>query len=256
VKPNKLWIVYGWDVDCQDALRAMRARVAVNRSGTSPTTTVDRNKGTDMHWLDPDHLPEITGTVDRFLINPHGAVDGMLLDDGTEIHFPPHLSTQLLAAVKPGTEVWIRGVRPRGVDMVAAVSLETADGKQVTDHGPPKDQDADKKPTPDIREPMGVEGIVQRVLHGPKGEARGALLEDGRIIRIPPHAAAALSDELTPGRRLAARGDGVTNPLGTVVAAKAIGASLSALQPVEPKKPPEQRPPRPPGRRKEQELAR
>lgn len=213
-----------------------------------------------MHWLDPDHLPEITGTVDRFLINPHGAVDGMLLADGTEVHFPPHLSAQLLAAVKPGAQVWIRGVRPRGVEMFAAVALETADGKQVTDDGPPKDQDGPKKPSSDIREPMGVEGIVRRVLHGPKGEPRGALLEDGRIVRIPPHAAAALNDKLTPGRRLAARGDGVTNPLGTVVAAKSIGASLTALRPLEPKKPHEPRKshdhkPRPPGRRKEHELA-
>ena len=27
-----------------------------------------------MHWIDPAHLPETKGTVDRFLINPHGDV--------------------------------------------------------------------------------------------------------------------------------------------------------------------------------------
>ena len=42
-----------------------------------------------MHWLDPDDLPEITGTVARFLLNPHGETDGMILADGSEVHFPP-----------------------------------------------------------------------------------------------------------------------------------------------------------------------
>lgn len=25
-----------------------------------------------MHWIDPDHLPKIVGTVDQFLVNRHG----------------------------------------------------------------------------------------------------------------------------------------------------------------------------------------
>ena len=43
-----------------------------------------------MHWIDPDHLPEITGTVDQFLVNKHGEADGFLLTDGEEVHVPPH----------------------------------------------------------------------------------------------------------------------------------------------------------------------
>jgi hypothetical protein len=54
---------------------------------------------------------------------------------------------------------------------------------------------------------------------------------------MPPHTAEALYDSPAPGHKLAARGEGLTNALGTVVAAKEIGASLSALHPVEPKKP-------------------
>jgi hypothetical protein len=40
-----------------------------------------------MHWLDPDYLPEISGIFERFLINPHGDADGMILADGSEVHF-------------------------------------------------------------------------------------------------------------------------------------------------------------------------
>ena len=53
-----------------------------------------------MHWLDPDFLPEVSGTFDRFLLNSHGDADGMLLIDGTEVHFPPHISAELRAAIR------------------------------------------------------------------------------------------------------------------------------------------------------------
>jgi hypothetical protein len=79
--------------------------------------------------------------------------------------------------------------------------------------------------------------LCDRSCMGPKGEKRGALLEDGRIVRMPPHTAESLHDKLAPGHKLAARGDGLTNALGTVVAAKEIGVSLTALHPVEAKKP-------------------
>jgi hypothetical protein len=199
-----------------------------------------------MHWIDPAHLPETKGTVDRFLINPHGDADGMLLKDGTEVHFPPHMSKPVVAALKPGDPVKVRGVRPRGVDMVAAVSLQVGDATPIVDHGPPKedhghkkdgDHKSEKKPGPDKHKRTDVEGVVKRVLHGPKGEKHGALLEDGRIVRLPPHAAASLHDKLAPGHKLAARGASLTNALGTVVDAHEIGASLSALHAVEPKKP-------------------
>ena len=156
-----------------------------------------------MHWLDPDHLPETQGIADRFLLDPHGKADGLLLKSGQQVHFPPHMSAKAVAAIKLGSAVKIRGVRPRGADLVAAVSLEAADGTTIVDHGPPKpegDHEADKLPPPDGRKPMDAEGVVRHVLHGPKGEARGALLEDGRIVRMPAHTAAALHPTLAPGQ--------------------------------------------------------
>jgi hypothetical protein len=61
-----------------------------------------------MHWIDPDYLPEITGTVDQFLVNKHGEADGFLLTDGGEVHVPPHLSSRLLRDVRTrrGQSAW------------------------------------------------------------------------------------------------------------------------------------------------------
>jgi hypothetical protein len=193
-----------------------------------------------MHWIDPAHLPETKGTVDRFLINQHGDAHGLLLAGGKEVHFPPHMSKLVVAALKPGDHVKVRGVHLRGLDMVSAVSLQAGDATPIVDNGPPKEEGAhkgEKKPKPEPHKPVDVEGVVKHVLHGPKGEKRGALLEDGTIVRMPPHAAESLHDKLAAGHKLAARGGRLTNALGTVVDAHEVGVSLSALHPVEPKKP-------------------
>ncbi len=199
-----------------------------------------------MHWIDPDHLPKTEGTVDRFLINPHGEIDGILLASDVEVHVPPHLSSEIRAVVKPGAAITVYGVRPRHAEMIAAVAIEAGSGQRIVDNGPPKEKHGghDKKehdrPKHDARAPyapMEAEGTVRRSLHGPKGETRGVLLEDGRIIRIPPHEAQECEPLLRLGACLAARGPGLTVDGATVIDAKELGASAASLKPVRPKKP-------------------
>ncbi len=199
-----------------------------------------------MHWLDPDHLPETTGTLGRFLLNPHGETDGMILTDGTEVHFPPHMAAEIRAAVRPGEIVKVRGARPRAADMIAAVAIESMTGERIVDHGPPNhDKKKDKKEAHDPatkieRRKMGAAGVVERALHGPKGEVRSALLQDGTIVRFPPHEAAAIGGLLSPGAYLVALGEGLVTELGTVIDALEIGATKDSIRPIKPKhgKPP------------------
>ncbi len=191
-----------------------------------------------MHWIDPDHLLKIEGTVDRFLINPHGEIDGILLTGGMEVHVPPHLSGEVRIAVKPGARITVFGVRPPHAEMIAAVAIEAGPGKRIVDNGPPKkEHGGPKHGAKPQHAPMDAEGIVRRSLHGPKGETRGALLEDGRIIRVPPHEAKDRESLLQAGARLAARGPGLTVDGATVIDAKELGASAASLNPVKPKKP-------------------
>ena len=86
---------------------------------------------------DPQQLPAINGTVNRYTLTPRGDVDGLILADGTEVHFPPHLSTQLVYAVKPGDAVTVRGLKALNIPLVAAVSITNGrSGQTVTDNGP------------------------------------------------------------------------------------------------------------------------
>lgn len=198
-----------------------------------------------MHWIDPACLPANKGTVDRFLLSPHGEADGLLLTEGTEVHFPTHMAKRVLAALRPGDTVTVRGLRPRGTDMLVAVSLQAGDAAPIVDEGRGKhhhdhhkdgEHKAEKHAESFERASTDLEGMVRKVLHGPRGEPRGALMEDGCIVRMPPHAAEALHSKLAAGHKLAARGESLTNALGTVLLAEEVGVSLAALHPVDPKK--------------------
>jgi hypothetical protein len=201
----------------------------------------------DMHWLDPDHLPHVTANVERFLINLHGDVVGMILTNGIEVHSPPHLSDEIRAKIRPGASVTVYGVRPRSADMIAAVAIATADGKRIVDNGPPKDYKKSKKHARDeaakARHPrVEATGSFLRALHGPKGEIRGCLLDTGTIVRFPAHEARSIADLLSPGAPLVVRGNGFMTELGTVIEAEEIGASEDTLRFIDPKKPKRDKP--------------
>jgi hypothetical protein len=129
--------------------------------------------------------------------------------------------------------VRVRGVRPRGVAMIAAVALASEEGEGIADAGPPEhdpERRAHRKQAHASRFAMEAQGVVRQALHGPTGEARGLLLEDGRIGRFPPHMAEAVAALLVPGNPVLLRGDGFTTPHGTVIVVRAIGASADDLR--------------------------
>jgi hypothetical protein len=191
-----------------------------------------------MHWIDPDSLPEITGTVERFVVNARGEIDGLILDEGaneaTLVHVPPHLGVEIEAAVRPGEAVRVRGVRPRGTRMIAAVALFAADGRAIVDNGPDDKHREDTHPNshkdPSAKK-MQIAGIVRLALHTPKGELRGALLQDGSIVRIGPKEAQRFAELLQPGASVVVRGDGVETQHGSVVEGQEIGGDLADLKP-------------------------
>jgi hypothetical protein len=160
-----------------------------------------------MHWIDPLSLPETSGTVARFLYNVHGDTDGFLLADGTQVHFPPHLSSELLKEVEVGDKVSVRGVKPRGAQVIAAVALRGKNGLEITDEGP------DAKPARHSKErvgkPVEVHAQVQRTLYAPKGEVCGAILVSGEIVRMRPKENAALAPYFESGAKIALWGDAI-----------------------------------------------
>jgi hypothetical protein len=185
-----------------------------------------------MHWIDPDSLPEVAGTLERFVLNPHGEVDGFVMNGQTQtpilVHTPPHMEAELTRYAKAGDKLRVRGVRPRGADVLAAVAVTGESGWQIIDKGP----DHDRKHPKIAHQKMQLDGTVRLSLFGPKGELRGALLADGTIVRIGPKEAEHLIEVLMPGTKIAVSGDGIETQHGRVIQAKEIGSGMDDLRPI------------------------
>src|SRR5438876_9696521 len=87
---------------------------------------------------DATQLPESRATAKQYTLTPRGDVDGLILNDGTEIKLPPHLTAQIVFAIKPGDPVSVRGLRARALPLVDAASVTNfVTGVTVADNGPP-----------------------------------------------------------------------------------------------------------------------
>ena len=142
-----------------------------------------------------------------FSFNTRGEADGFLLQDNRQVHLPPHLSGELLRKVKVGDEVWIRGVKPRGADLITAVSLTGQRGVEIMDHGPHENSKAAPAPRPG--KPVQIHGCVQPTLYAPKGEVCGALLDGGEIVRMRPKENIELAPYFVSGINIAVWGDAI-----------------------------------------------
>ncbi|MCC8686793.1 hypothetical protein ABFU27_21310 [Xanthomonas campestris pv. raphani] len=175
----------------------------------------------------------VTGTVERFMLNPNGAVDGLWLRDGTQVAFAPHLSTALQAAVRRGDTVSVQGYRLGRLPVLRASAIRsTRSGQEVVDQPPSAALPPPAPPAPATLTPLQAQGRIERLVYGPGGEATGALLSDGTVVRMPPHLAVQFGDLLQPGAPLSVSGFGVATAAGRSIEATQLGrdrASQRAL---------------------------
>jgi hypothetical protein len=172
---------------------------------------------------DPAQLPATKGTVKQYTLTPRGDVDGLILNDGTEVKLPPHLTGQIVFAIRPGDAVTVRGLKAFALPLVDATSvINDATGATVTDNGPPGGPGR-------WANQQTISGRIAAALHGKRGEVNGALFDNGITLRLPPFEAERLQAWLQPGQTVTVRGASLVTPLGTVIDVNAIGASPDQL---------------------------
>jgi len=178
--------------------------------------------------MDAAPSASVTGRIERWLVNPNGDLDGLLLADGTQVSFPPHLSTAVLQLLKPGSTVVVTGWRAPDVAVIRASSLTAqASGRSVIDQPPMPGMRAPRDPG--SLTAMSATGRVARVLHTDRGDVNGALLDDGQIVRFRPQPPGSPAP-LQVGATLSARGWGTRNAQGSAFEATALGPSPDSLQ--------------------------
>ena len=173
----------------------------------------------------PGAMTTISGSVGRFLINPEGDVDGLLLADNTLVAFPPHVGLQLAASIAPGDDVRITGFAVPGESIRAQQIEQTRTGRRFVDQ-PPESPGAAPSPR-SLRGAglvkLGASGRVLRVTTAPRGEPDGVLLADGTVIKLTPPVAMQFANLLQPGTTVAAEGYGTRNRYGESLQATAFG---------------------------------
>lgn len=166
----------------------------------------------------------ISGVVRRFVINPEGDVDGMLLADNTLVRFPPHLGTQVAATIAPGASVNVNGFAQASGTLRAGQIADTKSGRSIVDQPPPPDAQRLPKSLAGVGlVKLDAAGRVLRVTSAPRGEPDGVLLIDGTVIKLTPAAAARFTNLLQPGAMVAAQGYGTRNRYGESLQATAFG---------------------------------
>jgi hypothetical protein len=184
---------------------------------------------------------DIQGTVKAFTMTPVGDLEGMILTDGTEIHVPPHLSTQLAAAVHQGEAVRVRGWRTNVPNFVVATALTGQRGQSVVDQGPPPPGMMPPPPPPGQpasgAQQATVHGRVQQILHGPAGDVNGAFLDDGTILKFPPPTAWQASSVLQQGQSITAQGWALSNSYGRVVDVQSVSGDTTQMSQAAPPSP-------------------
>ncbi|WP_260854394.1 hypothetical protein [Paraburkholderia sp. BCC1884] len=166
----------------------------------------------------------MSGVVQRFLINPEGDVDGMLLAGNTLVRFPPHVGAQVTGSISAGDKVTASGFAQPGGALQASQIVDTRNGRSIADQPPPDDAQRLPRSLAGIGlVKLNAAGRVLRVTSAPRGEPDGVLLNDGTVIKLTPPAAMQFADLLQPGVTIAAQGYGTRNRYGESFQATAFG---------------------------------
>lgn len=86
----------------------------------------------------------VSGSVTGWKQNRRGEWDGLHLDDGTEVSFPPHRAAELQGAIREGTLVEVDGTW-RGRQLHAYSITDTGSGSSIQAHKSP-DEEPGKDP--------------------------------------------------------------------------------------------------------------
>lgn len=187
--------------------------------------------GTAICLAQPPRNPDavnVRGSIVRMTTAPKGEVDGAVLDDGTWLHWPPHLETRFTKVIEVGDRVEAKGrseTGPRGdsrfevqsvTDVRTRSTIENPDFNDGPRPGPkPHERRGPRPPRPRNDSPFTtVRGVAQQFTTAPKGEIDGVILDDGTSLHWPPHLAERFAEVIKKGDTVDAVGRNETAPHG------------------------------------------
>jgi hypothetical protein len=166
---------------------------------------------------------KVSGRIQEFTTAPRGEVDGATLDDGTLLHWPPHVGERVADMVKKGDKVEATGqteTGPKGdthfeVQSITNVRTDaTLDVASIAPPGPPRRGGPRGRAGREVGESRSVRGSIERFTTAPRGEVDGAVLDEATVIHWPPHLQDRFKSALSEGDEVKVSGWMETTPRG------------------------------------------
>ena len=191
--------------------------------------------------VDPAHdgqtqtVAAAEGTVERFILDPRGEVEGVLLSSGTYMYITSRAAEQVVRLFKPGDHVQVYGrLRPdeRQVQPDVIKNLTSSETFTVPLRLdlPMQKQEFQLSVTE-----MSATGTIRLFFYHPLQRViQGMLLSDNTQIRLPPDASQELRTSLHLGEAVTVKGNGTSNQFGRAIEAVAIGRDSGTLVPLDP----------------------
>jgi hypothetical protein len=214
--------------------RSRYPRIAASLAATALSLFVGSREGNAQTPARGD-TRTVQGTVRSTTTAPLGEIDGAVLDDGTVIHWPPHLGDRMSGLAVRGDQVRATGYLETGPEGDTHLEVRTITNLRTSAsfendapappppaRGPGRRRGPVPPPPPGPRQVGRVgtdaagtlQGTVQRLTTAPMGEVDGAVLDDGTVIHWPPHLADRFSAVVMRGDRVKVTGTTETGPAG------------------------------------------
>lgn len=190
------------------------------------------------HRPEQGEVETITGLVAKFVDNDRGDVDGFVFEEGKHVHFPPHVGAAVTKAIQVGDQVTVRGrqeTRPRGERVFAAQLIDAGEAKIKIE--PPRPTHARRPGRSAEGPPMEATGVVKKLSVNPHDDVDGFTLDDGTIVKFPPHQGSELAAIISIDAEVKVTGRRHETPQGDVhlhadrVTVAATGNSLERDEP-------------------------
>jgi hypothetical protein len=174
------------------------------------------------------------GIVERYLLDPRGDVEGLLLTDGVQMYVTSRSYEKLIEAVKPGDHIRVHGIR-KNKHLVVQPEVILNMTRNSSFHVPfrlelPLPSKEDRLSMTEMK----AGGSIKVFLYGRSGEVRGMVLSDGTQVRFPPDASDDLRNSFRIGDNVDVEGYGTENQYGKAMEITAMGTNGGALVPIDP----------------------
>jgi hypothetical protein len=158
------------------------------------------------------------GKVTRLLLNLHHDLDGLLLEDGSVVKFPP-IALEAARMIKPGAVIRVSGtVRDNTLHTDALTILAPNSQPQELRNVRPSPTTASATTLAYLKDTAAIRTIIV----APHGEADSLILDDDTLVKLGPAVRDALSLRLEVGQRVTVTGRGAHFEEGTVIEADSI----------------------------------